>query len=268
MAVETHEETGQLESTTIGVFRSAATVAGGRRFSFGSMVVVGDRSGRVGIGYAKANEVPPAIEKAQKDAKKQIKNVTLQGGTIPHEVIGRSGSSKVKLIPASPGTGVVAGATVRAVLEAVGVTDCMTKSSGSNNKKNLAKAVLDGLTQLRAKETFAELRGVEIGNTEVDDRLARGEAFLPSSGEGEGQKLKGPVNRVDEELRQRRQSGGRGGRGGGGRGGRGGDRGGRSEQGDRGQAEAASDSKPADSAGGGDSKPADSGGGEAPKESS
>jgi len=249
--MEALEDSGQLESTTIGVFRSAATVAGGRRFSFGSMVVIGDRRGRVGLGYAKANEVPPAIEKAQKDARKNLKSVTLQGGTIPHEVVGRSGSSQVKLLPASPGTGVVAGATVRAVLEAVGVTDCMTKSSGSNNQKNLAKAVLDGLTRLRSKELIAELRGVEIGKTAVDERLERGAAFLPQSGEGE--RMKGPVNRVDEELRQKRQRGG--GRGGGrGRGGGGGGRGGRDGGGESKPAEAGA------SSGGGDSKPA--GGGE------
>lgn len=223
--IEVVEESGQLESTTIGVFRSAATIKGGRRFSFGSMVVVGDGRGRVGLGYAKANEVPPAIEKAQKDAKKNLKTVVLQGGTIPHEVVGRSGSSIVKLIPASPGTGVVAGATVRAVLEAVGITDCMTKSSGSNNSKNLAKAVVAGLERLRSKETIAALRGVEIGSTEVDQKLERGAAFLPSSAGG-GEKMKGPVNRLDEEARNKRGSGrGRGGPRGGGRGGRGGERG-------------------------------------------
>ncbi len=218
--IDVVEETGQLESTTIGVFRSAATVAGGRRFSFGSMVVVGDRQGRVGLGYGKANEVPPAIEKAQKDAKKNLKSVRLQGGTIPHEVVGRSGASNVKLLPASPGTGVVAGATVRAVLEAVGVTDCMTKSSGSNNQKNLAKAVLDGLTKLRSKEAIMELRGVELGKTRVDEKLERGAQFMPSGGDGE--RMKGPVNRLDEEAKNRRgRGGGRGGRGGRDGGGRG-----------------------------------------------
>jgi small subunit ribosomal protein S5 len=252
--MENLEETGQLESTTIGVFRSAATVAGGRRFSFGSMVVIGDRQGRVGLGYAKANEVPPAIEKAQKDGRKNLRTVTLQGGTIPHEVVGRSGSARVKMMPASPGTGVVAGATVRAVLEAVGVTDCMTKSSGSNNQKNLAKAVVDGLERLRSKGLIAELRGVEIEKTAVDEKLERGAAFLPSSG-GEGDRMKGPVNRVDEELRQKRSRGGGRGRGGGG--GRGGGRGGGGGGGGGGgEAKASDDSK---GGGGGESKP---GGGE------
>ena len=116
--VEFLDETNQLESNTIGVFRSAATMAGGRRFSFGSLVVVGDKNGRIGLGYGKANEVPPAIEKAQKDAKKNLKQVTLQGGTIPHEVQGRYGASSVKLIPASPGSRQVAHAVAERVVGA------------------------------------------------------------------------------------------------------------------------------------------------------
>ncbi len=172
------EEGSQLESNTISIYRSAATMAGGRRFSFGALVVVGDRNGKVALGYAKANEVPPAIEKAQKVGKRAMKRIHLQGGTIPHAVIGRFGSSEVKLMPASPGTGVVAGTTVRAVLELAGVTDIMTKSHGSNNSKNLAKAVLNGLEQLRPKEYFGDLRGVAIGKTEVDDRVERGQAFV------------------------------------------------------------------------------------------
>jgi small subunit ribosomal protein S5 len=172
------EEGSSLESNTVSIYRSAATMAGGRRFSFGALVVVGDRRGKVSLGYAKANEVPMAIEKAQKNGKRGLKKIVLQGGTIPHAVMGRFGSSQVKLLPASPGTGVVAGSTVRAVLELAGVTDIMTKSYGSNNSKNLAKAVLNGLEQLRPKEYFAELRGVEIGKTEVDERIERGEQFL------------------------------------------------------------------------------------------
>ena len=220
---EVLDEVSQIESTTIGVFRSAATVAGGRRFSFGALVVVGDKRGKVALGYGKANEVPPAIEKAQKDAKKGMKPVTLQGGTIPHEVWGEYSASRVKLAPASPGTGVVAGTTVRAVLEAAGITDCLTKSYGSANKKNLAKATLAGLHQLRLKDQVASLRGVDLGKSEVDERLERGAAFVTSSSGGE--KMKGPVNRVGEDRRGR--GGGRGGRGGGrGRGGRGGSGGG------------------------------------------
>lgn len=168
------EESGQLESNTIGVFRSAATVKGGKRFSFGALVVVGDRHGRVGLGYAKAKEVPPTIEKAQKDGKKNLSNINLHLGTIPHAVEGRYLSSRVRLIPASPGTGVVAGATVRAVLELAGITDCLTKAYGSTNKKNLAKATLDGLLQLRRKEEIEGLRGVDLGKTDVELIVERG----------------------------------------------------------------------------------------------
>jgi len=177
--VEVLEETGQLDENTIGVFRSAATVKGGRRFSFGAMVAVGDRNGRVAIGYGKANEVPPAIEKAKKAGRKAATRVALKGGTIPHTVTGTFGSTKVRLIPASPGTGIVAGATVRAVLELAGITDCLTKAYGSRNKKNVAKATLDGLRQLRQTEDVAETRGVTIERTEVDDMLERGAAFMP-----------------------------------------------------------------------------------------
>ncbi|MDX2116399.1 MAG: 30S ribosomal protein S5 [Planctomycetota bacterium] len=217
--IEDSSGSGQLESTTIGVFRSAATVKGGKRFSFGALVAVGDRNGRIALGYAKANEVPPAIEKAQKDGKKRLQRVTLHGKTIPHTVEGRYSSSKVRLIPASPGTGVIAGATVRAVLELVGVTDCLTKAYGSTNSKNLAKAALDALSQLRARELVSELRGITIEKTDVDDLLSRGQAFMPAK--REGAVAKGPVNKLGQE-KGRGRGGPRGGGGGGGRGPRGG----------------------------------------------
>ncbi len=210
------DEATQLESSTIGVFRTAATVKGGRRFSFSSMVVAGDRRGTIGFGYGKANEVPPAIEKAQKEAKRGLRKIPLHGGTFPHEVIGRFGASSVKLIPASPGTGVVAGAAVRAVMDMLGVTDCLTKCYGSTNKINVVKATFDGLSQLAERERVAHRRGVEISETVVDEMIKRGEAFLPA--ETSGDKMQGPVNPIGQD-RQR----GRGGRGGGGgRGGRGG----------------------------------------------
>jgi small subunit ribosomal protein S5 len=207
------DEASQLESTTIGVFRTAATVKGGRRFSFSSMVVAGDRNGAIGWGYGKANEVPPAIEKAQKEAKRGLRKIPLHGGTIPHEVIGRYGATKVKLMPASPGTGVVAGAAVRAVLEMLGVTDCLTKCYGSTNKINVVKAAMDGLDRLSEPAAVAKRRGVEIGETEVDDMLERGKAFLPA--ESTGEKMEAPVNTIG---RDRQRGGGRGRRGGGGRG--------------------------------------------------
>ncbi|MCH7848062.1 MAG: 30S ribosomal protein S5 [Planctomycetes bacterium] len=212
------DESAALESTTVGVFRTAATVKGGRRFSFSSLVVVGDRQGRVGIGYGKANQVPPAIEKAQKEARRKMRSYPIFGRTLPHAVTGRFGACMVRLLPASPGTGVIAGASVRAPLEMVGVQDCRTKSYGSNNSKNLVKAVLNGLDQLRAKSTVESLRGVVIGTTEVEEAIERGKAFMPTS--GSGKKAAAPVNIMDETRgrgKGRPRGGGRRG-GGGGRG--------------------------------------------------
>ncbi len=171
-------EEGGIESTTVGVYRTAATVKGGRRFSFSSLVVVGDRHGSVGFGYGKANQVPPAIEKAQKEGRRRMKRYPLQGRTIPHAVTGRFGSCEVRLLPASPGTGVIAGAAVRAPLELLGIQDCLTKSFGSNNDKNLVKAVINGLNQLRSKDMIEQLRGVTLEKTEVEEAIERGTAFL------------------------------------------------------------------------------------------
>ncbi len=171
------DDSAALESTTVGVFRTAATVKGGRRFSFSSMVVVGDRNGSVGFGYGKANQVPPAIEKAQKEARRRMKRYPLQGRTLPHAVTGRFGACSVLLLPASPGTGVIAGAPVRAPLEMLGIQDCLTKSYGSNNSKNLVKAVFDGLNKLQSKGRIEQLRGMDLGKTMVEDAIERGNAF-------------------------------------------------------------------------------------------
>ena len=132
------------------------------------MVVCGDRQGRVGLVYGKANQVPNAIEKAQKKAKREMREFPLTGTTIPHEVTGRFGACSVRLVPASPGTGVIAGAAVRAVLDLVGVQDCLSKAYGSTNNKNLSKAVIDGLRQLRNRETVEALRKVEIEKTHTE----------------------------------------------------------------------------------------------------
>lgn len=217
---EMMEDSQGLESTTVGIYRTATVVKGGRRFSFAAMVVVGDRRGNVGIGYGKAGGVPTAIEKAQKDAKKHMVKVTLKEGTLPHQVHGKYSASSVRLIPAAPGTGVIAGGTVRAVLEMVGVRDCLTKAYGSTNQKNLCKAAIEGLLQLRTRDEVSGLRGLELEATRVDELLEVGRRYLPQRVEGTI-KAKGPVNTVGQKTGGGR--GGRGGsRGGGGRG-RGGD---------------------------------------------
>ena len=151
-----------LEDTVVKVFRCSKVVKGGRRFSFAGLVVVGDRNGTVGIGYGKANEVPPAVEKAVKDAKKSLHKIALVDGTIPHKVIGKCRATSITMIPASPGTGVIAGSSARAVLEYAGVHNVLTKINGSTSVKNVVKAVMDGLLKLRDKETIESLRGVEV----------------------------------------------------------------------------------------------------------
>jgi small subunit ribosomal protein S5 len=155
---------GHLDEIVVpgSIRRCSAVVKGGRRFSFTAMVVVGDRQGHVGVGYGKAREVPIAVEKATKVARASLVNVVLQGATIPHDIIGRCGASKVFMKPAAPGTGLIAGASVRAVLEMAGVRDVLTKAYGSTNSVNLVKATLDGAVRLRSKQTVAALRGVEI----------------------------------------------------------------------------------------------------------
>ena len=154
-----------LDDRVIKIRRCAAVVKGGRRFSFNALVVVGDGKGRVAAGYGKANEVPPAVEKATKDAQehmKRQKRVSLKGDTIPHRVIGRYGASRVVLVPAGPGTGVKAGPGVRDVLEACGIHNILTKTHGSTNPLNLVKATIQGLLELRTREEVAQLRGVTL----------------------------------------------------------------------------------------------------------
>ena len=153
----------EFSETLIDIYRCSATVKGGRRLSFGALVTVGNGKGKVGIGYAKAKEVPGAIQKAIKSAHGCTKSfVIAEGDTIPHQIIGRFGSSKVILIPARPGTGVIAGAAVKAILEAGGLKNVLTKSVGSNNTRNIVKATINALDRLRSKEVVQNLRGVEL----------------------------------------------------------------------------------------------------------
>lgn len=151
---------GELIDKVVKIRRCAAVVKGGRRFSFTALVVVGDGKGRVGWGYGKANEVPPAVEKAIKDGSRNLIEVPLAGSTIPHPVKGHFGAARVIMVPAMPGTGVIAGAAVRAVCEACGIRDILTKSFGSTNPHNLVKAAIDALKQLRAQNEVERLRGV------------------------------------------------------------------------------------------------------------
>jgi len=156
------QEEQPLEDTVVKVFRCAKVVKGGRRFSFAALVVLGDRAGTVGVGYGKAKEVPFAVEKGIKDAKKSLHKIALAGRTIPYQVQGRYRATRITLVPASPGTGVIAGSNARAVLEFAGVQDVLTKVYGGNSAKNVVKATLDGLLKLRSKEMFQSLRGVEV----------------------------------------------------------------------------------------------------------
>jgi len=151
-----------LEDTAVKIYRCSKVVKGGRRFSFAALVVVGDRNGTVGVGYGKANEVPMSVEKSVKDAKKNLKKISLVGRTIPHQVTGRFGATKVIMVPANPGTGVIAGSSARAVLEFAGVQDVLTKVYGSTSAKNVVKATLNGLLSLRSKEQIEKVRGVEV----------------------------------------------------------------------------------------------------------
>lgn len=152
-----------LLENVVKVFRCATVVRGGRRFSFAALVVVGDGNGRVGYGYGKANEVPPAVDKALSVARTSMLAASLDGDTVPHTVIGRFGSTRVLLRPAGPGTGIIAGAGVRAVVEAAGIRNVLTKSFGSRNLKNMVKATINALSSLRNRADIERLRGVQIG---------------------------------------------------------------------------------------------------------
>jgi small subunit ribosomal protein S5 len=160
------ESASEFNEKVVSVNRVAKVVKGGRRFSFSALVVVGDGKGRLGVGLGKAGEVPEAIKKGTEQAKKSIKRVALDGTTIPHMVIGHYGAGKVLLRPASEGTGCIAGGVVRAVLEAAGIHDILSKSIGSKNPHNVVRATLKGLDSLRTREEYSRRMGV---NSEMAD---------------------------------------------------------------------------------------------------
>ncbi len=156
------KRSGELIEKVVKIKRCSAVVKGGRRFSFAAMVVIGDGKGKVGWGYGKANEVPISVEKAVKEGMRSMVPISLDEGTIPHTIKGRFGAAHVILVPATPGTGVIAGAAVRAVCEAAGIHDILTKSFGSNNPVTLVKATIAALQQLRPKFDVERLRGVTL----------------------------------------------------------------------------------------------------------
>ena len=160
--MQRNEQVSEFKEKLVAVNRVSKTVKGGRNMRFSALMVVGDEKGRVGCGMGKAVEIPEAIRKGTEDAKKQMITVPLNGTTIPHEVVGVFGTARVKMMPAPEGTGVIAGGPVRDVLEVCGIKNIVTKSIGSNNKINVVRATLEGLSQMRSAEQVAKLRGKTV----------------------------------------------------------------------------------------------------------
>ncbi len=187
---EREEEREELDERVVDIKRVAKVIKGGRRFAFRTVVIVGDNNGRVGVGIGKARGVPDSIRKGSERARRDMHKVSLSGTTIPHEVTAEYGGAKVLLRPASPGTGVIAGGGVRAVLEAVGVRDVLTKSQGSNNLLNVAMATIEALHMLRSPEQIAAMRGKRVDDVRPFwERKPRTEVIRPvtPAPESEGQ---------------------------------------------------------------------------------
>src|SRR5213079_2001453 len=159
---------GDTTEKVVFINRCAKVVKGGRRFSFSALIVTGDKLGRVGCGFGKANEVSEAIRKASESAKKSLVKISVRQNTIPHEVIGEHGGGRVLLRPASPGTGVIAGGGVRAVVEAAGIRDVLAKSLGSSNHANVVKATIEALRALRRRDEILKVRGIRAGDGKAE----------------------------------------------------------------------------------------------------